>query len=121
MMKMRRTVLALTGAVVAVLTGLLSILRWDDASQIASAVSAVAAVASLGVAVCATLPRSRDRAQPEERIRLARTGAVRVGTGGTASTGLIGSAAAIRGAEVEDTGEVEAGDGCDVNTGVREG
>ncbi|MFC4056100.1 hypothetical protein ACFOY4_40985 [Actinomadura syzygii] len=120
-MKMRHTVLALTGAAVTALTGLFAVLQWDDATQVAPMVSAVIAVGSLGVTVWAALPGSRVRSRSDAPIRVARTGTARVGTGGTANTGVMGSAATVRRAEVEDTGEAEAGDGGDANTGVKEG
>ena len=52
----RRIVLMGTAGVVAVLAVVLVLLRWDTANKIAVVVSALAAVAAVGVAIWAALP-----------------------------------------------------------------
>lgn len=95
------------------------LLRGDAANQVATVVSALVAVAALGVAVWAGLPAPHSR-----RLRVAGTGEARAGTGGTAVSGLVVPAAGGTGAdlgtvEVERTGPADATAGGDATSGVR--
>jgi hypothetical protein len=95
---------------VAILVAVLVVLRWDDANKVAVGVSALAAVAAVGVGVWAALPGSSSRG----RIRVSRTGDAVAGRAGRANTGVIGKGQGdIR---VDKTGNASGGD---ANTGVR--
>ena len=72
-----------TALAVAVLAAVLGVLRWDDANKVAVVVSALAAVAAVGVAIWAALPTSLSG----KVIRVSRTGRATAGPGGQANTG----------------------------------
>ncbi|MEU8157089.1 hypothetical protein AB0B94_25800 [Micromonospora sp. NPDC048986] len=117
-MNTRRIVLALTCLAVAGLGAAFLLLRGDKASQVATVVSALVAVAALGVAVWAALPRRRSRG-----LRVADTGDARAGAGGTAVSGLTAPGAAAGSdpgtVEVERTGPADATGGGDATSGIR--
>src|SRR5215469_14923917 len=92
-MTFRRVVIAGTAGVVAVLAAVLMVLRWDDANKVAVLVSALAAVAAVGVAIWAALPAVRSGG----KIRVLRTGRATTGAGGRANTGVSGPAGSLQG------------------------
>ncbi|MEV6159474.1 hypothetical protein AB0L53_54995 [Nonomuraea sp. NPDC052129] len=118
-MNARRTVIVVTAAVVVVVAVVLAVLRWDDANKLASALSALAGLAAVGVGVWAALPGSA-----QGRIRASRTGKAVAGRGGWANTGVsIKGAPSIKSTAAGDvradhTGDADASGG-DANTGVR--
>lgn len=115
---------------------LLAVLRWSQADRVAAVVSCLAAVASVGVGVWAAFPASRTEPEPESGgdrgpaapagpahgtvIRVADTGSAIAGRGGRASSGFSGPADRIRGEfGVERTGDADASEGGDADTGIR--
>ncbi len=112
-MTARRVVIVLTCVVVAVVGALFAIVRWEDANRIATAASALAAVAAVGVAVWAALPRKSDAG-----TQASRTGSATAhGPGSRANTGVTGPT--MPGPAVADrTGAAEATDRGSANTGV---
>lgn len=114
-MNARRIVLTVTSLAVAGLGMAFFLLKGDEANRVASIVSALVAVAALGVAVWAALPASRTRV-----VRVTDTGESRAGAGGTAVSGLTGPAGdGTTAVEVERTGTADATDGGDATSGVR--
>jgi len=113
-MTARRVALLATCFVVAGLAGWFAVARWDQASWVATVVSTLAAVAGVGVAVWAALPRSEERA-----VRVSDTGSSVAGRGGTATSGLTGPVAGLSGRiEVERTGPADASGGGNATTGA---
>jgi hypothetical protein len=106
-------VIVVTAAVVVVVAVALAVLRWEDANKLASALSALAGLAAVGVGVWATLPSSSQRL-----IRASRTGKAIAGPGGTANTGLSGSGVPVGDVQVDQTGDADASGGGRANTGV---
>jgi hypothetical protein len=107
-------VLVVTCVVTAGLGGLFAVSQWDQASRVATVVSALAAVAMLGVGVWAALPGSGAA------VRVSDTGPATAGLGGTAVSGLTGPAAGLRGeVEVDGTGAADASGGGDATSGIR--
>jgi hypothetical protein len=107
-MSARRVSILITCLVVAVLAIVLVVVRWDDASRIATIISALAAVAAVGVAVWAALAPTGARA------RASKTGAaVARGRGSRANTGVTGPAGAA-----EQTGDARAAEGGSANSGI---
>jgi hypothetical protein len=112
----RRVVLAATFVAVAVLAGLFTVLRWDVANKVATAVSALAGVAAAGIAVWAALPAFSGGSG----VRVSRTGRATAGHGGTANSGVTGPAGSPAGpVRADRTGDADANGGGDANTGVR--
>jgi hypothetical protein len=108
-----KRVVAVTCGAVAVLAVVLLILRWDDANKVAVVVSALAAVAAVGVTIWAALFRGGSRAG----LRVSRTGKAKAGMDETANSGFEGPVGALKhDVEVSRTGEAEGGS---ANTGVR--
>src|SRR5690242_15857359 len=103
-MSARRMVLIATAGVVAVLAILLVVFRWDSANKIAVVVSALAAVAAVGVAIWAALG-----AEPSSKsLRLSRTGRATAGSGGRANSGVSGPAGSLPdNVVVERTGDAD--------------
>jgi hypothetical protein len=113
-MSSRRVVLVATCLVVAGLTGWFAVARWEQASRVATVVSALAAVATVGVAVWAALPGADRRT-----VRVSNTGPATARQGGTAISGLTGPAAGLRGRiEVDRTGHADASGSGDATTGA---
>ncbi|MEV0724176.1 hypothetical protein AB0I37_15520 [Micromonospora purpureochromogenes] len=109
----RHLVLLVTGVLVALLAITFVALRWDSADRVATAVSALAGVAGVGVAVWAA--RSGGRA----RARARATGRATAAAGGYATSGIdaaTGDAAAL---EVSRTGDAEASGGGQAISGIR--
>ncbi len=113
-MSARRVALLLTCLVVAGMAGWFAVARWEQASRVATVVSALAAVAAVGVAAWAALPGSDRRT-----VRVSNTGPATAGQGGRAVSGLTGPAAGLRGSiEVDRTGRADAPGGGDATTGA---
>lgn len=109
-------ILMATAGVVAVLTVLFVVLRWDSASKIAVAVTALAAVAAIGVAIWAALPTVSSG----KGIRISRTGRAAAGPHGRANSGLSGSVGSLPDNVVVDkTGDADASSGGDANSGIQ--
>jgi hypothetical protein len=112
----RRMVLLVTCLVVAGLGGVLAVVAWERASRIATVVSALAAVASVGVAVWAALPCHRSGSA---EVRVSKTGRATATDGGAAVSGARGSAAgAPERTEVNRTGDANASGGGDAVSGI---
>ncbi|MFI5589363.1 hypothetical protein ACIA5G_30215 [Amycolatopsis sp. NPDC051758] len=104
-----RVTLIVTCVLVAGLAGWLALARWDDANKVATAVSALGAVAAVGVAVWAVI-----RAPKAGRsMAVSDTGRATATSGGKAVTGFSGKADSTTGSvQVERTGDAQAsGDG----------
>jgi hypothetical protein len=113
-MSARRVVAAATAVLVAVLLVVLMVLHWNAANKVAVVVSALAAVAAVGVAVWATLPAVRTGG-----MWASRTGRATAGPGGRANSGVWGPAGSLPDdVRVDRTGDAEASGG-DANTGVQ--
>jgi hypothetical protein len=112
-MGVQRVVAAVTAAVVAALAAVLVALRWDDANKVAVVVSALAAVAAVGVAIWTALPHG----EPRVGLRVSRTGKAKAGMKGRANSGIEGPAGSLpHDVQASRTGEAEGGS---ANTGVR--
>jgi hypothetical protein len=113
-MSARRVVLLATCLVVAGLAAWFAVAKWEQASRVATVVSTLAAVAAVGVAVWAALPVADRRT-----VRVSNTGPATAGPGGTATSGLTGPGAGLRGRiEVDRTGHADASGGGDATTGA---
>ena len=115
-MSARRWAAMATAGVVAVLAVLLLVFRWDSANKIAVVVSALAAVAAVGVAIWAALPATSSG----KGIRVSRTGRATAGRGSRANSGLSGPASSLPDNVVVDrTGDADASGGGDANSGIQ--
>jgi hypothetical protein len=113
-MNARRVVLLVTCLVVAGLGGMFVLTQWDRVNRIATVLSALAAVAAVGVAVWAALVSGSGPA-----VRVVNTGPATAGHGGRATSGLTGSVSALLGPiDVDGTGNADASGGGDATTGV---
>jgi hypothetical protein len=111
-----RIVVAATAGSVAALAIVLVVLRWNDASKVAVVVSALAAVAAIGVGVWAALPSVSARGG----AGVSQTGRATAGPGGRANSGISGPAGSLPDAlRAERTGDADASGGGDANTGIR--
>ena len=114
-MSSRRGVLLATCLMVAGLAGWFAVAKWDQASRIATVISALGAVAAVGVAVWAALPRSDN----ERTIRVSDTGSATARPGGSATSGRTGPGAGLSGRiVVERTGPADASEGGTATTGA---
>jgi hypothetical protein len=114
-MSARRVASLATCLVVAGLAGWFAVARWDQASRVATEISALGAVAVVGVAVWAALPRPDD----ERTVRVSDTGSATAGRGGRATSGLTDPGAGLSGRiEVERTGPADASGGGTATTGA---
>ncbi|MEV0808372.1 hypothetical protein [Micromonospora sp. NPDC050200] len=109
----RHLALTTTGALVALLATAFVVLRWESANRVATAVSALAGVAGVGVAVWAALTggRGRDRAHA--------TGRATAGTAGYATSGIDAPTGDPAPVEVSRTGDAEATGGRQAISGIR--
>ena len=108
-------VLMVTAGVVAVLAVLLVVLRWDSANKVAVVVSALAAVAAVGVAIWAAMPSLSGKGW-----RVSRTGRATAGPGSRANSGVSGSAGSLPDDVLVDrTGDADASNGGDANSGIQ--
>lgn len=111
-----RVVLIISCVVVAGLGVWFVVARWDQANKVATAVSALAALAAVGVAVWAGL-----RPAPSRRsLMVSDTGRATAQDGGRAITGVSGKANRVDGrVRVERTGDAKASGGGDAITGAQ--
>ncbi|WFE93565.1 hypothetical protein [Micromonospora sp. WMMD987] len=115
-MSPRRLALLITCLAVAGLAATFAIVGWDETGRMASAVSALAAVAAVGVAVWAALDARRD----DSAIEVSGTGDAEARDGGRANTGLSGDPGTRRPIKIRKTGTAKAtGEGGDANTGAQ--
>jgi hypothetical protein len=115
-----RVVLVATCVVVAGLAGWFAVAQWDQTNRVATAVSALGAVAAVGVAVWAVL-RPAPRPVPRGQWTASGTGEA-TGRGGEANSGIEvqgGPEQGPRVARVEDSGAARASDDGQANTGIR--
>ncbi|MBM0276034.1 hypothetical protein [Micromonospora tarensis] len=108
----RHLVLLITGLLVAVLATTFVVLRWDSADRVATAVSALAGLAGVGVALWAALPATRSG------VRARGTGSARARGSGYANSGIDAPAGDGTPMEVSDTGAVTAEDGAQAISGI---
>ncbi|WP_124778364.1 hypothetical protein [Micromonospora inaquosa] len=108
----RHLVLLITGLLVAALATSFVALRWDSADRIATAVSALAGLAGVGVALWAALPAARSG------VRARETGAARARGTGYANSGIDVPVGDTTPMEVAGTGEATAGDGGQAISGI---
>jgi hypothetical protein len=114
-MNIGRTVLTVTFLLVAGLGAWFAVARWDEANKVAAILSALGAVAAVGVAVWTAL-RSM---QSGSSTTIQKTGHARADSGGDANTGLRGkSGRAPLSTRLKRTGDAEATDGGSANSGV---
>lgn len=105
--------LVATCLIVGGLAGWFALAKWDDANKVAAVLSALGAVAAVGVAVWAAL-----RAAPGSSVRVSRTGKA-TASSGEANSGFRGPGGPVAGGvRVERTGDAETAGG-DANSGVR--
>jgi hypothetical protein len=115
-MSARRAVMVGTAGVVAVLAVVFVVLRWDAANKIAVLMTALAAVAAVGVALWAGLPGVKSGG----RVRVSRTGRAIAGPGGRANSGISGPADSLPDdLQLNRTGDADAFNGGDANTGIQ--
>ncbi|MFI9811558.1 hypothetical protein [Saccharothrix variisporea] len=95
--------LVVTCLVVAAATGWFAVARWEQANRVATVMSAVAAVAAVGVAVWAALRSVPGQAD----VRVSRTGDA-IARGGSANTGFRGTAGGSARVRVDRTGSASA-------------
>ncbi len=111
----QRTVVVSTGLALAVLAGLLTLLSWDRANQVAGLISALVSVAGLGASVWGLLSSSHGPS-----IQVSSTGKATASGNGKANTGFISPQGdRISGSiVVNSTGDAES-ENSDSNTGFR--
>jgi hypothetical protein len=109
-------VLLVTGLVVAALGGVFAVTQWDTADRLATVLSALAAVAAVGISVWAALPAAGRGTS----VRVVGSGKAVAGAGGTAVTGASGPAgSAPHQVDVQNTGDADASNGGDATSGAR--
>jgi hypothetical protein len=112
-MSTRRVVLVVTCVIVAVLATVLVGLTWDQANKVATSVSALAAVAAVGVGVWTALSSA------PVRIRVVRSGRTVSGAKGKAVSGVRAPADGVRERiDVERSGKSDASTGGHAVSGV---
>jgi hypothetical protein len=112
-MKLSRWILVVTLLVVAGLGFWFAVARWDDASKVASVLSALAGVAAVGVAAWAALRVST----PASRITVKGTGDA-TSDSGEANTGVRGTSVPEGSTvKIQKTGDARTTGG-DANTGL---
>jgi hypothetical protein len=115
-MNPRRLVLLVTCLVVAGLLVWFMVVKWSNANKIATVVSTLAAVAAVGVAVWAALPRSVSKGEAVA----ARTGKAVARGRSTAVSGVAAPAGQpTRQLKADRTGDADASDGGEATSGVR--
>lgn len=112
-----RIALLVTCMLVAGLGVWLAIARWDDANKVATSVSALGAVAAVGVAVWAVKRAPKTGGS----IVVSETGRARATSQGNAVSGVSGEAGRddVGSIRAERTGDAEASGGGDATSGVR--
>ncbi|MGK3202803.1 hypothetical protein [Amycolatopsis sp. MEPSY49] len=113
-MTVGRVALLVTCVLVAGLGTWIAIARWEDANKVATAVSALGAVAAVGVAVWAVVRTPRT----SKAIVVTDTGKAKSASGGHAVTGVTGTPGhdSVR---AERTGDAESSGGGDAVSGVQ--
>jgi hypothetical protein len=115
-MRPRRVALSVTFVVVAGLLVWLMMVEWSSASEIATVVSALAAVAAVGVAVWAALPGAGEGGGAQA----SRTGRAVARGKSIAVSGLVVSGRRSSGRfEARRTGDADASGGGEATSGVR--
>lgn len=112
-MSAARAAITVTALAVGGLCGWFSILKWNEAGQVATIVSALAAVASIGMAVWAAVRQPGRRS-----ITVKRSGKAVSGVDGRAVTGVSDTAVTSGDLVVEDSGDADARKGGDAITGI---
>lgn len=114
-MNRQTLVLILTAAVVACLGAWFVLASWDHANRVATVLSALGALAAIGVAIWAALRGSSVRSS----INAKGTGDATAMGSSSANTGIRVSKSDHSGRmEVKDTGKARADDGGDANSGI---
>jgi hypothetical protein len=115
-MKLRRATLLVTCLVVAGLGVWLTMAKWDTASKFTAVISALGAVAAVGVAVWAALAGPGLTGGARAR----RTGKATARENGVAVTGVVVSARKTAAqVEADRTGDADASAGGEATSGVR--
>lgn len=115
-MNVGRVTLVASCLVVAGLGMWFVVARWDQANKVATAVSALGALAAVGVAIWSAL----RPAQPQRSLTVTDTGRATAEDGGRAVTGMSGRASRVDGPlRVERTGDAKASGGGDAVTGAQ--
>lgn len=113
---LRRLVLPILFAVLALLAAVFAMVKRTDVSLISGVVSALATVAALGLAIHAALPHR----MAARSVRVAKTGAASAhGMGSIANSGLTTGLSQSGSMEVGETGSATASQGGRSNTGVQ--
>lgn len=112
-MGLGRVTLVLTCLLVAGLAAAFAIIQWDQANKLATSISALGAVAAVGVAVWAAVR------QPATSIRVSNTGNAVAGSKGKAVSGLDSPAKLTGEVIVEGTGDADASDGGQATSGSK--
>lgn len=116
-MTTRRWVLVGTAVLVAGVAVMLVWLRWEGANKVATAVSALAGLAAVGVALWAGWPTVSAGGG---RVRVKKTGTATASGTGDANTGVMGKSGAVPGDVVVDaSGDAKASGEGDANSGIR--
>lgn len=111
-----RVTLIISCLVVAGLGVWFVVARWDQANKVASAVSALAALAAVGVAIWAALRPAQSR----RALTVSDTGRATAHDGGRAITGVSGKASDVDGpVRVERTGDAKVSGNGDAITGAQ--
>lgn len=114
-----RVTLVLTCVVVAGLAGWFAMAKWDQANKVATMMSALGAVAAVGIAIWIALRSSPSQSGRAGRIRVANTGgATAMGAGSTAITGVRTNGGDTSSLRVGDTGDAQADSGGNAVSGV---
>ncbi|MFJ3770720.1 hypothetical protein ACIPX0_03385 [Streptomyces sp. NPDC090075] len=114
---MQRVVVMVSGLALGVLAGVICFLSWDRANQVAGTVSAFVGIASLGVALWATVSATPPASGIS--VVVSDTGKASARDGGSANTGAVipSSLDGPTRLEVRDTAEADA-EGGQSNTGI---
>lgn len=108
-----------TCAVVAGLGVWFAVAKWDQADKVATVVSALGAVAAVGVALWTALRGSPGQAGGTGGVRLSGAGkAAATGPGSSAVSGVRAKAGGPGSVEVRDTGDAKASGGGSAVSGV---
>lgn len=115
-MSASRVALLITCVIVAGFGGWFAASRWEDTNRVASVVSALAAVAAVGVAVWAAVRTGKVKTS----VTVTKTGKGTARQRGQANTGVQGSlAGAADTLRVTDSGDATASGDSTANTGVK--
>jgi hypothetical protein len=113
----RRVFVLVTAVAVVVLGVVLVVLRWDDANKVAVVVSALAAVAAVGVGVWAAWPAGGGFSSSGWRV--SRSGSAFAGPGGRAVSGAAGRRSSLPDdVRVDRSGDARAAEGGDAISGI---